>query len=68
MPVGKWIRQPENSFLLKPLRNKNSLVYHYISFEKTEVLLAEHFSERRDHSTAIWSLIVLTNWMQKEFL
>jgi len=68
MPVGKWIRQPENSFLLKPLRNKNSLVYHYISFEKTEILLAEHFSERRDHSTAIWSLIVLTNWMQKEFL
>ena len=68
MPVGNWIRKDENKFLLDPLRNRHSLVYHYIPFEKVQNLLSEHLSGKSDHSAALWSLIVLTNWMQKEFL
>lgn len=68
MPVGKWIKKDENKFLLDPLRNRYSLVYRYLPFEKVQTLLSEHLSGRCDHSAALWSLIVLTNWLQKEFL
>jgi asparagine synthase (glutamine-hydrolysing) len=67
MPVGKWIKKEENHFLLEHLKNKNSLLYHYIPFEKTAEMLSEHLSGKKDHSAILWSLIVLANWIQKEF-
>ncbi len=67
MPVGKWIRQKESAFLLEILKNPDSLLYQYLPFEDTTLVLTEHLSGKKDHSASLWSLIVLAHWLQKEF-
>ena len=67
MPVGKWIKEEKNKFILEHIRNKNSYIYNYIPYEMVDELLIAHLSGKKDHTSALWSLIVLTNWLQKEF-
>lgn len=67
MPIGKWIRKEENQFLLEHIKNKNSLMYKYVAYDKTIGMLMEHLTGKKDHSSVLWALIVLANWMQKEF-
>jgi asparagine synthase (glutamine-hydrolysing) len=67
MPIGKWIKEEKNSFLLEHVRNKKSYVYNYVPYEEVTTMLNEHLSGKADYSSSLWSLIVLTNWLQKEF-
>ncbi|HSZ24478.1 MAG TPA: asparagine synthase (glutamine-hydrolyzing) [Cytophagaceae bacterium] len=67
MPIGKWIKEEKNYFLLEAVKNKNNYVYNYIPYEDIQNLLSDHLSGKNDYSSAIWSLIVLTNWIQYEF-
>ncbi len=67
MPIGRWLKEKKNDFLLEHIRNRKSYVYNYIPYEKVNGMLSEHLSDKADHSSALWSLIVLTNWLQKEF-
>jgi asparagine synthase (glutamine-hydrolysing) len=67
MPIGKWIKEEKNKFILEHILNKNSYVYEHIPFEMTNTLLSAHLSGKKDNSSALWSLIVLANWLQKEF-
>jgi hypothetical protein len=67
MPVGKWIKEEKNKFILEQIQNKNSYLYNYIPYEMVDALLVAHLSGKKDHTTILWSLIVLTNWLQKEF-
>jgi asparagine synthase (glutamine-hydrolysing) len=67
MPIGKWIKEEKNIFLLEHIKNKNSCVYNFIDFKKTNEIVSMHLSGKKDHSAALWSLIVLTNWLQNEF-
>ena len=67
MPVGKWVKEEKNRFLLEHIQNKNSYLYDHISYETVNALLLSHLSGKKDHTTILWSLIVLTNWLQKEF-
>lgn len=67
MPIGKWIKNSKNNFLLQHIKNKNSSIYSFISFEIVSQMLHDHLSNRKDYSSELWSLIVLTNWVQQEF-
>ena len=67
MPVGKWIKEEKNKFLLEHIQNKNSYLYDHISYEVVNTMLSSHLSGKNDYTTILWSLIVLTNWLQKEF-
>jgi asparagine synthase (glutamine-hydrolysing) len=67
MPVGKWIKEKKNNFMLEHIRNKKSYIYNYIPYEAVTTMLNKHLSGKADYSSPLWSLIVLTNWLQKEF-
>ncbi len=67
MPIGKWIKENKNRFILEHILNKNSYIYEHISYEMVNKMVSRHLSGKKDNSSAIWSLIVLTNWLQKEF-
>ncbi len=67
MPVGKWIKEKQSKYLLQHIENKNSSIYNYISFEIVNKMLSDHLLNKKDYTSELWSLIVLTNWLQNEF-
>ncbi|MFL5730669.1 MAG: asparagine synthase (glutamine-hydrolyzing) [Cytophagaceae bacterium] len=67
MPLGKWLREKEGATLLERLKNKNSLIYKSISYDKTQALIQDHLKSKKDLSTELWSLLVLHTWLEKEF-
>jgi len=67
MPLGSWLRKPQNHYLLKELHNPQHLVFAYLNFNQTQTLLQRHQSQQQDYSTEIWALIVLAKWLQHNF-
>jgi asparagine synthase (glutamine-hydrolysing) len=67
MPIGKWLKEDKNNFLLDHIRNKKSHVFKYIPYETVTKIVEEHLSGKVDYSSLLWALIVLANWLQKEF-
>ncbi|MGV3585997.1 MAG: asparagine synthase (glutamine-hydrolyzing) [Adhaeribacter sp.] len=67
MPLGLWLRKPQNQYLLTELQNPEHQVFNYIDFGGTQTLLQKHLRGRHDFSTEIWALIVLAKWLGHNF-
>ena len=67
MPLGNWLRKPQNYYLLKELHNPQHLVFAYLNFSQTQKLLQRHQRQRQDYSTEIWALLILAKWLQHNF-
>ncbi|WMJ71818.1 asparagine synthase (glutamine-hydrolyzing) [Cytophagaceae bacterium ABcell3] len=67
MPIGAWIREKKNYFLVEQILTKDHLLYDQIDFERVQRLVNNHLAHKGDYSTALWSLITLTGWLSKEF-
>ncbi|HXA01681.1 MAG TPA: asparagine synthase (glutamine-hydrolyzing), partial [Cytophagaceae bacterium] len=67
MPLGKWLREKDGGGLIERLKNKNNILYNFISHDKVLGIIKAHQSRKRDLSAELWSLSVLAAWLEKEF-
>lgn len=67
MPLGLWLRKPNNAWLLEPLRDRRHFLFKYLDFDAVQQLLYKHQKGRVDYSVEVWALITLAWWLQKHF-
>ena len=67
MPLGRWLRKPQNQWLLAELQQPNHIIFAYIDYAGTQALLQKHLRGQHDFSTELWALIVLAKWLQHNF-
>jgi len=66
-PFGHWIRKPTHEYILQKLTRDNNLIYQFIERDEFLPLIQDHLSRREDNSQEIWSVLILTLWIEKNF-
>jgi asparagine synthase (glutamine-hydrolysing) len=64
VPIQEWINVQLRDRLRSVLTDSSFRQRGIVSAKYTDVLLAEHERGRRDHSMALWSLLMLELWQQ----
>lgn len=62
VPIEQWINRQLRGRICDTLRDPRTQQRGYVSRSYVEVLLGEHENGRRDHSMALWSLLMLELW------
>jgi asparagine synthase (glutamine-hydrolysing) len=62
VPIGRWLRGPLREWAAKSLGNKR-LEQIGIRIPAALELLSEHCQHQADHARALWTLIVLSEWL-----
>ena len=62
MPLQEWINLQLREKIRDTLTDSRTRQRGYVSPRYVEVLLDEHERGRRDHSMALWSLLMLELW------
>ena len=62
VPIGRWLRGPLREWAAKSLGNKH-LEQIGIRTPAALELLSEHCRNEADHARALWTLIVLSEWL-----
>ncbi len=66
IPYAKWLMTPRGEELLNAYLLHNDRMKHVFDPEKIRQLVREHQSSKIDHGHALWSLLVLSIWNEKE--
>ncbi len=67
MPFGCWLRHPAHAYLREFIQKPGLLLYEVVDYTMTVRLLQEHLHKKADHSSELWSVLVLAFWLEKEF-
>ncbi len=62
VPIQQWINRQLRNRIRETLNDPKTLQRGYVSTNHVSVLLNEHERGRRDHSMALWSLLMLELW------
>jgi asparagine synthase (glutamine-hydrolysing) len=62
VPLGRWFRGPLRH-RIEALRSPSPNLREYVDVGAVRRLIFEHVIGRRDHSVALWSLMVLDCWL-----
>jgi asparagine synthase (glutamine-hydrolysing) len=62
VPIQKWINQQLKERIRDTLSDGLTLERGYVSRSHVALLLDEHARGRRDHSMALWALLMLELW------
>jgi asparagine synthase (glutamine-hydrolysing) len=62
VPIGRWLRDPLREWATATL-NSNRLSQLGIRTPVVMELLSEHCQRKADHARALWTLIVLSEWL-----
>jgi asparagine synthase (glutamine-hydrolysing) len=62
VPIGSWLRGPLKEWAMATLE-KGALERVGIQTSAVLELFAEHFQRKADHSRALWTLLVLGEWL-----
>ncbi len=62
VPIQRWINEQLRDRIRDTLSDPRFLQRGYVTRKHVELLLDEHERERRDHSMALWSLLMLELW------
>ena len=62
MPIGRWLRGPLREWATAALGNKR-LEQIGVRVPAALDLFSEHCQNRADHARALWTLIVLSEWL-----
>ena len=66
IPIGQWLRGPLRDWaecLLGETRLRQEGYFHPEPIRKA---WAEHLSDRRDHTTKIWTILMFQPWLEQE--
>lgn len=62
VPIEQWINRQLRNRIRETLSDPRTQQRGYVSRSHVDVLLGEHERGRRDHSMALWSLLMLELW------
>jgi asparagine synthase (glutamine-hydrolysing) len=62
VPIGRWLRDPLREWATTTLSN-DRLSQLGIRTSAVMELLSEHCQRQADHARALWTLIVLSEWL-----
>ena len=62
VPVQEWINQQLKERMVATLSDERTRQRGYVNSKYLDVLLDEHWRGRRDHSSQLWSLLMLELW------
>lgn len=65
VPVGNWLRNEMKDFLREILLSEKSLNRGIIKPEMLRKYVGEHINSERDHTSRIWTLLMLELWFQR---
>jgi asparagine synthase (glutamine-hydrolysing) len=65
VPIANWLRGSLKSYAGDYLMSSSSYEHGLINQKSVAVLWDEHQSMKRDHSAALWSLLMFQSWQQK---
>jgi len=62
VPIGRWLRGPLREWAINKLENK---LFEQISVQPKAAmeLFSEHCNKKADHARTLWTLIVLSEWL-----
>jgi asparagine synthase (glutamine-hydrolysing) len=63
-PVWHWLK--ENRPLLEPLASQKARLAEYLDPAAIRGLLDRFYANKEDHSTQLWSLLVLERWLARQ--
>ncbi len=64
MPFGQWIREKEFDYLREELVFSGNKLFDFIDRNLANKMINLHFKSKEDHSSTIFSLMVLTEWLK----
>jgi asparagine synthase (glutamine-hydrolysing) len=64
LPMGSWLRQELKSWADDLLQDKDTIGSLGINNDKVQDLWREHLTEKRDHHTILWTILVLLQFAQ----
>ena len=64
VPLDSWFRQELREQTYDSLLSASAKCHQWINAWQIEILLKEHMTRKRDHSSRLWSLVTLENWLQ----
>jgi asparagine synthase (glutamine-hydrolysing) len=64
VPVGNWLRGPLRGFLEETVLSNESLGRGYFKPDAVRQLVSDHIQRRADHTSRLWSLLMLELWHQ----
>ena len=67
VPVGDWFRGPLRGLMSDALQSARSRQRGYFAPRFVDRLIAEHLSQRRDHTSRLWTLLMFELW-HREYL
>jgi asparagine synthase (glutamine-hydrolysing) len=62
VPVGAWLRGELREYLLGHLRGQGSMTRSYYEPKALDRVIDDHLAGRRNHETALWTLLNLEIW------
>jgi len=65
IPIPKWINQELRGTIRDTLSDPSTRRRGYFDYSYIDVLLNEHERGRRDHSKALWALLMLELWHRR---
>jgi len=68
VPIGAWLRGPLRPALTGLLSSPNLAGPGVLRASEVSRLVDEHLAGSRDHGRALWSLMVLSRWFEREGL
>ncbi len=64
MPFGQWLREKEFDYLREDLLFTGNKLFDFIDRHMTARMIDNHFEYKEDHSTTVFSLMVLSEWLK----
>jgi asparagine synthase (glutamine-hydrolysing) len=65
LPMGKWLRNPRSP-LWSIIKNSDP-VFKFINEEQYNEMAKEHLAGKKDWNMQLWSILVLSHWLNKNF-
>ncbi|MDZ7605254.1 MAG: asparagine synthase C-terminal domain-containing protein [Cyclobacteriaceae bacterium] len=67
LPLGNWFSDKKSAHLFEPLQKANAYIFEFFEKEKFDRIFSEHQSGKRDNGPLIWSILVLSHWLEGNF-
>ena len=66
IPLAQWLRGPLEAKMTKLLTSKTFQQTNIFQAEKVSKMIDEHVTGKNDHSAALWTLMMLGQFIERE--
>lgn len=67
LPLSNWLFDPRVVHLWNPVNSKNHVIYEFFDKNIVKKLVNQQKQKVEDHSQLLWSILVLSHWINRNF-